>query len=396
MPTGLTSEDQLCLLLARSQLTPDVHKQISELIANSVQWQLLVEHAYEHQIAPLLHRSLEILDFHGVPETVRAELANCLAVNAIRNELLAKESAGLLQLLGDAKIPVIPLKSTVLAAALYEDPAHRVCADIDLLVPPQHVIDAHELILSLGYHSQITQPFFLKLLERYGKDCEMMREDSLCTYPLELHCGLVWGGRLERDLLRNIWADAVTTSFYGVSAFALSSDWEFLYLAVHAARHGRHSLKWFIDLDRFCSRVQLDWASIKQKAQRLGWEDAVRDSLLLCAELLGTPIDPVFSPTTSRRPSGRFDLTSVDVPGAPFSSLRLLPTPAEKLRFLVIRLLIPTPADGRYLPLPPSLAFLYYLLRPIRVVAIVVGWVVRTGVHRLRQAVGGNGSTSAT
>ena len=138
----------------------------------------------------------------------------------------------------------------------------RVCADIDLLVPTQNIIDAHNLILSCGYQSQITQPFFLKLLERYGKDCELMREDKLCAYPLELHCGLLWGGRLEGDLLKEIWEDAVPRSFYGVQAFALSSDWEFLYLAVHAARHGVHSLKWFVDLDRFCSQGTLNLSLI--------------------------------------------------------------------------------------------------------------------------------------
>ena len=111
-----------------------------------------------------------------------------------------------------------------------------------------------------------------------------MREDQFCTYPLELHCGLVWGGRLERELLKNIWADAVRKTFYGIPGFALSSDWEFLYLATHAARHGTFSLKWFADLDRY-SRRSLDWASIRKKAQRLGWEGAVRDSLSACRSI---------------------------------------------------------------------------------------------------------------
>lgn len=296
---------------------------------------------------------------------------------------IAKELARLLQVLDEAKIPVIPLKSTVLAEALYEDPALRVCADIDLLVPTQNIIAAHNLILSCGYRSQITQPFFLNLLERYGKDCELMREDELCAYPLELHCGLVWGGRLERDLLRNIWADAVRTSFYGVPAFALSRDWEFLYLAVHAARHGTHSLKWFVDLDRFCSRGTLDRVSIKEKALRLGWEKAVRDSLLICAQLLGTPIDPAFAPTTSQRRPVPLDSASLEVPGGIFFSLRPLRTPAQKIRFLAIRFLVPTPADSRFLALPSSLAFLYYFLRPFRVAAKTTGWLLQAGVKSL-------------
>jgi hypothetical protein len=374
------------LLLSRRHLGA-MQERALELLTSPVQWQVFLQKAYQYDVAPLIYHNLEILDFPSVPREVRAELSSFLAVNAIRNELLSQELARLLQVLGEARIPVIPLKSTVLAETLYEDPALRVCADIDLLVPTQNIIDAHNLVLSCGYQSQITQPFFLDLLERYGKDCELMREDKLCAYPLELHCGLLWGGRLEGDLLKEIWEDAVPRSFYGVQAFALSSDWEFLYLAVHAARHGVHSLKWFVDLDRFCSQGTLNWASIKQKAQRLGWETSVRDSLLICAQLFGSPIDPAFAPTTSQRRLGPLDPGGLEVPGGIFFSLRLLSTPAQKIRFLAIRVLVPTPADSRFLALPSSLAFLYYVLRPFRFAAKGASWFVQAGMQRLRRIV---------
>jgi hypothetical protein len=384
MREHMTSEDELCLLLSRRHLGA-IQERTLELLASPLKWQVFLQKAYLYEVAPLIHHNLEILNFPSVPAEVQAELSSFLAVNAIRNELLSKELARLLQVLGEARIPAIPLKSTVLAEVLYEDPALRVCADIDLLVPTQNIIDAHNLILSCGYQSQITQPFFLKLLERYGKDCELMREDELCAYPLELHCGLLWGGRLERELLKEIWADAVPLSFYGVPAFALSSDWEFLYLAVHAARHGLLSLKWFVDLDRFCSHRVLDWASIKRKAQRLGWETAVRDSLLICAQLFDSPIDPAFAPTTSQRRLGPLDPGGLEIPGGIFFSLRLLSTPAQKIRFLAIRFLVPTPADSRFLALPSSLAFLYYVLRPFRFAAKGAWWFVQAGAGKLRR-----------
>lgn len=382
--SAMTPEDQLCLLLVRQELTPGVRRQVLELVSGPFHWPLLMERAYKADIAPLLYRNLEILDFPSVPDTVRTELENFVAVNAIRNDLLAKELARLLELLSDAKIPAIPLKSMVLAETLYGDAALRVCADIDVLVPVSSVLAAHNLIVTAGYASQITQPFFLKLLARYGKDCELMREDQFCMYPVELHCGLVWGGRLERDLLNTIWADAVLKTFYGVPGFALSSDWEFLYLATHAARHGTFSLKWFADLDRYCRR-SLDWASIKQKAQRLGWESEVRDSLSVCAQLLGTPIDPTFAPTKRNLPPSTLVNAAPEVPGGIFFSLRLLKTPAQKLRFLAVRLLIPTPADGHFVTLLPSLAFLYYVLRPFRFVAKAAWWCVQAGMADLRR-----------
>ena len=387
MISAMTPEDELCLLLSRGDLTSGEETRARELVASLLRWPLILERAYTHQIYPLLYRNLRQLGFPNVPDEVQVELKGAYRRNALRNRLLAEELARLLRLLGDAKISAIPLKSMVLAEALYEDPVLRVCADIDILVPAHNVVAAHNLILSSGYSSQIAHPFFLNLLARYGKDCELMREDRLCTYPLDLHCGLLWGGRLERNLLKDIWRDAVPKTFYGVEAFALTPDWEFLYLATHAARHGR--LKWFVDLDRFCSRNPLDWTAIKEKAERLRWETVIRDSLWVCAQLFNTAIDidPAFALTPSRRRPRPLDSSGLEVPEGVFFLLRLLPTPIQKLRFLAIRLLIPTPADSRFLALPSSLTFLYYLLRPFRVAAKTVAWSVQAGVNLLRQFV---------
>jgi hypothetical protein len=63
--------------------------------------------------------------------------------------------------------------------------------------------------------------------------------------------------------------------------------------------------------------------------------------------------------------------------------LFLFRTRGRKLRYLTTRLLVPTPADCRFLRLPPSLFFLYYLLRPLRVACKAVGWLIRFGFSRL-------------
>jgi hypothetical protein len=196
--TAMTPEDQLCLLLAR-QLSADVRKQAVDLLASPLRWPLVLEHAKRYGITPLLYHALEALGFYDVPDPVRTELATFFKVNAIRNELLAEEMARILRLLGNAGIPAMPLKGIALAESLYEDPALRVFEDIDVLVPTDHTIEAFQLIVSSGYEPEFTQPFLLDLLVRYGKDCLLTLEGPMCTYPLELHCGLIWGGALERD-----------------------------------------------------------------------------------------------------------------------------------------------------------------------------------------------------
>jgi hypothetical protein len=387
MQADMAREDQLCLLLARGRLSAEARGCAAELLASPLCWPLVLELTYAHQILPLLYRNLRAFGFPGVPGAVRAELTSAFRINALRNTLLAEELVRVLRLLGGAGVPVMPLKGTPLAESLYGDSALRVCADIDILVPPKHLAEAFHLLLSSGYEAGFTQPRLVDLLARYGKDCGvLMRQDRTCVYPLQLHCGLVWGGPVERDLLEEVWSEAARKSFHGVQAFTLSAEWEFLYLAVHAARHGLLPLKWLVDLDELCFRGTVDWESVREKAGLLGWEEAVQSSLSACASFLDTPLHPLFS-AAKPRPSRGFDalrLSALQVPREALFTVGLLKRRSRKLRFLAVRLFVPTPADCRFLPLPSCLFFLYYPLRPLRLGFMLAGRLVQAGLMSVR------------
>ena len=317
-----------------------------------MRWDLLREQSRKYELFPLLYAGLRALGFPGVPDLVRSEWTKVFQFNAIRNELLAVELAGILRLLGDAGVPVMPLKGIALGESLYGDPALRVCGDIDVLVPERHAIEAFHLLVSRGYQPDFSQPRLLSLVLRYGKHCVLMREDRMRAYQLELHSALFWGTQLERELLKQLWSDAVRKTFYGVPAFALSAEWEFLYLAAHASRHGWLSLKWYADLDRICRRGGVDWKNVSEKAKWLGWEAAVRSSLGACGFLFQTPLDPSFGATTTSHASRVPPSSDVQVATEGLALLRLLKTPGRKLRYLAIRLLVPTPAECRLFPSP--------------------------------------------
>jgi hypothetical protein len=389
MRVDVSPEDELCLLLARAQLSPEAQERALNLLASPLEWPRLFERARTYEVFPLLYAGLRTLGFPGVPDPVRQEWKRAFQFNAIRNELLARESARILRLLGDAGIPVMPLKGIALAESLYGDAALRACADIDVLVAPRYAIEAFHLVVSSGYQPEFTEPRLLDLMVRYGKDLMMMtRQDSAGAYTLELHCGLVWGGPLECELLREIWSDAGRKTFYGVPAFTLSPEWEFLYLAVHAARHGGPSLKWFVDLDRLGCQGTIDWKKLNEKARWLGWEPAVRSSLAVCASLFETPLDPALGSTPLPRRSGAPRPSDVPSASEILFSLRLLKTPGRRLRYLAIHLFIPTLADCEFLPLPASLFFLYYALRPFRVACNTAWWFVQAAWKRVRRALG--------
>ena len=109
-----------------------------------------------------------------------------------------------------------------------------------------------------------------------------------------------------------------------------------------------------------------------------------------CASLFDTPIPPIFSGTMSRARRGfeaapRYDL---QIFKETVFSIRLLKPLAQKLRFLAVRLFIPTPADCQFISLPSWLFILYFPLRCFRVVSTIAGWLVLAGANRLLPMLG--------
>jgi hypothetical protein len=371
MRDNMIPEDRLCLLLARGQIQPDVEQQILKLLGTPLCWPLLLERSYAHQVYPLVYRNLRQLGFPGVPDEVQASLKGTYSANALRNRLLAEELACLLHLLRDTGIPAIPLKGVTLAESLYGDPADRVCADIDLLIPPAHVNQALDLIRASGYRDEFPSTFFSKLALRYGRHYVLVRDNPRASFRLELHWQLVQHSCRNDEAITDIWAEARPKSFFGAPALSLSPEWQFLYLSIHAADHEWQSLKWLSDIHEVASSTPIDWAKAKQKAEWLGLGLAIRQGLTASSLLLGTPV-PLGWDQASLPASVRL------FPNAPseaaFSHLRLLGRPVDKLRYVANVVLVPKPADRDFLQLPTSLGFLYYVARPPRLVG---RWLLR-------------------
>ena len=210
---------------------------------------------------------------------------------------------------------------------------------------------------------------------RYGKHGVLTQRDGAHTRYLELHYGLFWGGELERSLLFRKSGRRQLPGIRRRLRVRLERRVEFLYLCVHAAQHGRTYRKWYVDLDQLCRCRTIDWKKSEPGSENAGLEWAVHSSLAACRALFATPLDPVWGaiPPPGQLRLGNFS----DFQTAPSENLfllRLHKTPARKLRYLAIRLLVPTPGECKLLPLPSSLFFLYYVLRPLRLACIVVGW----------------------
>jgi hypothetical protein len=372
----LTREDRFCLLLSRGQLTPDEQARARESLSAPLQWPLLLDRVYAHQVYPLFYRNLGQLGFSAVPDVVQTDLKGAYLANALRNQLLSEELARLLRLLNDAGIPTIPLKGVALAESLYGDPATRVCADIDLLVPSAKLHRAIEVLLSDGYADVFHHPFFRKLALRHGRHYGFEREHA--GHPghpghstlIELHWQLVQHSSRNDEAVTDLWAEAWPTNFCGAPAYALSPEWEFLYLAIHSADHHWQSLKWLADLHQLCLCRPPDWHRLKEKAERFELDLVVHQTLAACSVLLGTKLPEGYASVCLPAKLRLFPMTPVP-PGASeaaFFPLMLLQRPWDKLRCAANIVFVPKPADQNFVHLPAGLSFLYYPLRVLRLI----------------------------
>jgi len=395
----ITSEDRILLLVLRGKR--DFVQQ--QWHGNEpVDWERVVERVVAEDVYPLFYRNVcELNGKHGpagalaqhltpntqnpTPDTEHLrsrtepafeQLGRLTKINAFRNALLAEELVRLLKLLDAAGIPAIPLKGPALAQELYGDPSVRVCVDLDILVSRSMVRRAFELLCRDGYKGEFGPGFFAELLLRHDIEYALRRNDRGFEFMVELHWGVLWGGKDEESITDKLWADAYATQVFDAPAYALSPEWQILVLVAHAARHQWQGLKWLVDLHELFSSPNIDWNELIKKSKQLGWEELLRISLHACHRLFYTPVPENFSlgvlpgwvKVFPEKPSPE------TVRGA-FFATRLLERTSEKVRYAARVLLVPTLAEWRLVSLPSFLAFLYYPLRPLRL-TFKWGWAV--------------------
>jgi hypothetical protein len=390
MLAGLLPEDELCLLLARGQLQPEVRARALELLAAPIRWTPLLQRAEQHRVTPLLYRSLKELEFQSVPVEAKSALTATFRANALRNLFLTREVARVLGTLSEAGIRVIPLKGVALASLLYGDPAFRSCTDIDILVPASAALSARRVLQASGYASPFTDEFFISHQFHTTADCPLFPQKPIVPYLLELHWTLVPHAHKDAEAVQDLWLQARPRDYFGVQAASMSPEWEFLFLAIHVATHEWQTLRWIADINDLCASASIDWEKVREMAGLFELNFVVESTLAVCAWLYGTPMPGNFA--SAELPKGvplfPHSLDSAEAWKAPLFSSKLLARPTDKLKWLAEMFFVARVADRRFVDLPDSFSFLYYGLRPLRLTFKWSWLFIAAGIRRLGEWLG--------
>lgn len=380
-------EIELLLCCARTQPSSEISQQIQNLVQQSIDWGFLLQTAARHKVLLLLYQNLKTLCPEAVPKPVLSELRNFFHTNAAHNLFRTQELLKILKLFQDNDIPAIPFKGPVLAASVYGNLALRQFGDLDILVNPKDIIKARELLTTQEY----------KLIFDYGWQQTFVHSQK------EIYIDLHW--ELTPFLLyfpfklpdfETLYQRTKPLALSGESVIGFFPDDLLLILTVQVARSGfeaKESLAQICDLAELIHIQQtLDWEKLLKQVRILGLERPFYIGLHLVKTLLNPPlpatvkqtiqqqmqIDPVISIYAVRMQKQLFsEINSPRIIKLFFEHL-MVRGPLSRVpnhiyllwQFLIAIIILgitgTSQRDREFLPLPSSLSFLYYLIRPMR------------------------------
>jgi len=359
---------------------PDRAERIRALAHEDIDWGHLLRMGRRHGMIPLLYRHLGAICRESLPQDALDHLWDEFRHNSRRNLFLTSELLKLLRLLEADGIAAIPLKGPVLAASVYGDLSLRQFSDLDILVHREDYRRAQQCLVSAGYRQEFRVPE-TREASFLDSQCELafVRDDGQVV--VELHWGITprfFSFPLDPEWL---WERPRTVALGGATVRTLPPEDLLLILCVHGAKHAWERLGWICDVGellRACSGF--DWRWIGAQARGFGSERMLFLGLRLACDLLDAVVpedvrektqeDPMLATLVATVREGLWGEANGTrgILKSAFFHVRARERLQDRIRYCVRLAMTPTASDWGLLSLPKRLAFLYYLVRPIRLV----------------------------
>jgi hypothetical protein len=234
-----------------------LHATVAELGADD--WASLGSLAQAQGMASLVFEHLAragLLDV--VPPETTGALRQSYVQTLLNNRRLQTVLQSVLSALASQDIPVMAIKGLALALRYYQSLALRPISDIDVLLRPQDITRATQVLRHLGFaadHGMGRPTGFYALTSAVVVYAKAMAP------PIEMHWELFGRGPYRASLpASTAWQRAQTIELLGVPVCYLDQRDELRYLCVHAAaEHQLERLIWLVDIVEIVRALPPDW-----------------------------------------------------------------------------------------------------------------------------------------
>ena len=377
--------------------------EVRDSLGPALDWFYLLDQAQHHAVLPLVARNVQLHFQDLAPEEASRFLTEAAWEGMRRNMVLTAELLRIESLFEKAGIQGIPFKGPALAMQAYGDLALRMYADLDILVREQDLDGAVSALLSDGYKLEYALTPKQERIYR-KRECALQLRHAARKSVVELHW-LLTERYLSIDLqIGELWDRCRRMRIGPKPMLTLSPEDLFLYICVHGSKHRWERLEWLCSVAAVATaNPEMQWEAVRRRARSSGTERMLNVSLLLVRDLLGMPVPEAVRDTVERDSAAahlaeemsatifcmerRDSQQQMNRGDWYLYLLRMRERWQDKLRILVYSSLrLPHPSSREIIRLPSKLDFLYYILRPARLVGATVWAAMRHAGTKRRRA----------
>lgn len=285
---GLDPEQRALCLGARTMLTPDARERLAAVVGAGLDWDRLWDLGHLHEVVPLLAETLPAASGDAVPSEWLARALKRRHVTLNTNARLGEALHSILRGMAAAGLPAMPVKGLVIAEGIYGSLAARPCADLDVLVQPEDMPTAREVLRDLGF-VQREVPGYKALVHEFH-DPAWGRGAGREHIRVELHWAL-WADSDRRLGTDGLWERSVAGLLLDQPVRTLSPEDTLLHLSIHRTRSALR-LRWVADVAELLRRhgERLDWSAYLERARVAGARTSSWVVLALARDLFDAPV----------------------------------------------------------------------------------------------------------
>lgn len=347
--------DELLFCCARTTVDEETANRIQLLIDQGVSWNYLIRNAVYHRVASLLYLNTRQFFFsNSVQKKYLYKLQSIYKSITKRNLFLVLKMVKIINLLETKQIPIIPYKGPVLAFQAYKNIALRCFVDLDIRVHSDNYVETRNILFEHGY----------RLMSDFGWECSLIDDEH--EVSIDLHQEFFPEILNTCPDFQSLYQRLEVLPILSGEIKTLCPEDMLLILCIQLIKDGLESNP--LRLIKVCDIAELlrahpdlNWEQIFNEARKLGCQQMLVVSLSVVHELLGV------------------SLPDVSFPELP---LKLVTSPdlhdlTACIRYKIIHkigyrrfncTLVPNERDRAFLSLPKSFDFLYYVIRPIRLI----------------------------
>ena len=307
---NFTPEMQLLLACCTVSMKQDdwdrkesLDKLLSSIDKERIDWSEFLNLIDRHRVHSLVYRNIHKYATEHIPAHVELALKKRSRKKSRQMLNLTAELRRLSKLFAQHDIFMLSFKGPALSQQLFGNLGLRYCKDLDLLVKPEELDQAEQLLLSDGYRRQRLD---FALTPRQKKAYLKQWHHVSYYHPerqiiVELHWRLCSNPHLlPSTYLQRMIETTQQLSIAGTQITSLSDEDTLLYLCLHGANHGWYRLKWLCDVAQFLHRDQaINWQAWVENVLALTLHRPVAQALLLAHQLFDAPLPPATRPLTA-------------------------------------------------------------------------------------------------